>query len=94
MATQWQASARIVQRMGEWRQILAFLFALWGIGGFIWIGVEALSAVQLRATIGVHAAAGIFIAMLALWWIGGMVLLGIAALLAAPRTAIERPIEV
>jgi hypothetical protein len=92
VGVQWQASARIVSRMGEWRGVLACVFVMWGVVGFAGVSVEVIGVLHARSLgLTINAITTTFIAMEALWWIGGMVLLGIGALLAGARLTIERP---
>lgn len=83
---------QITSRPGPTRFLMALLFWIWGIGGFILVGID-LAEVMGKLKEGVGVGSSSFLAALAVVWIGGMVFFGLAALIAGANYSIVQRLE-
>jgi hypothetical protein len=77
----WDEVYQINSRTNGARLLLAMLFWLWGIVGFVMILFDAAETMSKLQT-GVGVGQSSFLAALAVVWIGGMVFFGLGSLLA------------
>jgi uncharacterized membrane protein YhaH (DUF805 family) len=77
----WDEVYQINSRTSGARFLLAMLFWLWGIVGFVLILLDAAETMSKLQT-GVGVGQSSFLAALAVVWIGGMIFFGLGSLLA------------